>query len=180
MKLNELNFKVITGTENRNRAIQEALFEKGGKWQNIKTNDTQLLDAMYLAYAPKKGLSYGLSIENFIESDFSEVTFNQALDLIKQVKPENKGEWVEYDIDEDLYTKIEGKKWSINRLIEIIRGNEKIKAFGGIQYIEPKSGIKSNFVGSPLITFQHGIFYDYSLGDCLPVYPHKIKFWVEN
>ena len=34
MKLSELKFKVITGSKERNELIQEALFKKGGKWQN--------------------------------------------------------------------------------------------------------------------------------------------------
>ncbi|OQB43816.1 MAG: hypothetical protein BWY02_02979 [bacterium ADurb.Bin157] len=98
MKLSELSFKVITGTEERNRAIQEALFAKGGVWCNDE-KEVKNLDAVQLSYNAKlktdrvecrlDGLQYSgmrFSPKHFFNEVIApEVTFHQALDLIAQV-----------------------------------------------------------------------------------------------
>ena len=94
MKLSELKFKVITGTEERNRAIQEALATKGKVIMATLKITKWVLDATHLAYNAKvfghfyPGLSYDTtnSLDHFVkEVDAPEVTFQQALDLISQV-----------------------------------------------------------------------------------------------
>jgi len=99
MKLSELSFKVITGTEERNRAIQEALFAKGGAWCNDE-KEVKRLDAVQLSYNAKlktdrvecrlNGLRYSgmrFSPKHFFNEVIApEVTFQQALDMIAQVE----------------------------------------------------------------------------------------------
>jgi len=93
MKLSELKFKVITGTPERNRAIQEALFAKGGEWTAGVGRKIRDLGARSLAHNAEvfgkkfPNLSYGGSLSHFAEKLFApEVTFQQALDLISQVE----------------------------------------------------------------------------------------------
>lgn len=97
MKLSELKFKVVTGTAERNRAIQEAVFAKGGRWC-VDSPGFLVLDAYSLAHnANAYGnnyphLTHSSSLSHFAaELDAPEVTFPQALDLIAQVEvPEPK------------------------------------------------------------------------------------------
>ncbi len=92
MKLSELSFKVITGTEERNRAIQEALFAKGGVWINSRQMVREL-NAMSLAYNAKTddckypNLTHGSGLYHFFNEIIApEVTLQQALNLIAQVE----------------------------------------------------------------------------------------------
>lgn len=92
MRLEDLKFKVITGTMGRNSAIQKALFEKGGSWCDGSTLKAHL-GSDFLGFNTinsqghfKKGLIYGYLVERFNGCLSNEVTFRQALDLIAQVE----------------------------------------------------------------------------------------------
>ena len=93
MKLSDLKFKVITGTPERNRAIQEALFAKGGCWTETGSKTIKRLDAFCLSHnlntrTPMilNNLSWDDGFSAFEILDAPEVTFQQALDLIAQVE----------------------------------------------------------------------------------------------
>jgi len=90
MKLSELKFKVITGTPGRNRIIIQELINKGqiGLRQVSDYDDAKFI--VYNARIDGKCVPWiatGSSIESFVMLiEAPEVTFQQALDLIRQVE----------------------------------------------------------------------------------------------
>lgn len=182
MKLSELKFKVITGTEERNRAMQEALFAKGGAWRGTLSGIGHL-DSMALVFNHSMTKISEYWFEDFAETSEPEVTFQEALDLIAQVEVEPKCEWVEFDVDEDgcfypmQYS--DRKQYTHSEHAQTIVELDKLKAYGGTQYIEPDSGRKSAFVGYAYTAFENSNFVKANHGNGKPVYPHKVRFWVE-
>ena len=90
MELSELKFKVITGTPERNRNIIQGLINKGqvGLRQVSDYDDAKFIvynariDGKYVPW-----IATGSSIESFVMLiEAPEVTFQQALDLISQVR----------------------------------------------------------------------------------------------
>jgi len=89
MKLSELKFKVITGTPGRNRIIIQELINKGQIGLQVSDYD----DAKFIVYNARidgkcvPWIATGSSIESFVMLiEAPEVTFQQALDLIRQVE----------------------------------------------------------------------------------------------
>jgi len=87
MELSELKFKVVTGTGFRNRSLVDAVYQKGSML--IHNPDHK----MYLAYNAtvdghfREGWVSGSDLGEFVNViDAPEVTFQQALDLISQVR----------------------------------------------------------------------------------------------
>lgn len=153
MKLSELSFKVITGTEERNRAIQEALFAKGGEWTAGVGRKILELGAESLAHNVEvfgkkiPNLSYGGFLSHFANELIApEVTFQQALDLIAQVEmPEPEFPFKPFDkiiaaydgysssnwVPEFFSLLIRGSFWTMNRMqapimIAKYEGNENL------------------------------------------------------
>ena len=142
MQLSELKFKVITITEERNIAIQEALFKKGATWCG---GDTKIRHtcAFSLAYNAswldgefKNNLTFSSDMPNFNDIKTPEVTYQQALDLINGVTPEVVNAWKEciYDIDKHGIFIMDGNLRYFNEQLFNIRG--KLVVFGGYKYTE--------------------------------------------
>ena len=172
MKLSELKFKVITGTTERNEAIQKALFAKGVIWsssQGVKRN------LMYLAVNPK--LVGGVDIKWFVhEIKAPEVTFEQALELIAQVEELKKeGRWVEFDIVNGYYTIQNGAKIRWQNFEEL----EKVGyIFGGWlwEYNDQDTWSIIRWGIHNKTTAWTTSCDDWSR----PLIPTKIRFWIEE
>ena len=93
MKLEELKFKTITGTAQRNRVIQEALFKKGGSWWDDSTCISDLR-SFCLSYNQnsdtKSKLTCQYKLDDYLLISAPEFTFQQVLYLIEQVEFEPK------------------------------------------------------------------------------------------
>ena len=105
-----------------------------------------------------------------------------------------EGKWVEFGISKQLdilaldkyvSNRIECRDYRLDDISYLIQSStNKLKAFGGIQYIEPKNDELSVFSGTPLIGYQYGVGFlektHPSMDRVLPVFPHRIRFWVEG
>ncbi len=97
MKKNELNFKVAFLTEKRLDIILDELYIKG-----IRPSANPDRAKHEFLYCIDGEVWPGMLAANFVKQDLPEVTFQQAVDLIKQVEPENQkgGEFLEFKVDE--------------------------------------------------------------------------------
>lgn len=183
MKPKELSFKCILDTEEKRKALQEALFEVGVVW--ISARDKLLRQLKEPLYCIDQGeIATYDSADAYINSFIKELSYDEALAEIAKVEPEPKKKCIDFDIDDAccFYTSND-RRYSLDEVFKAIKENDELKAFGGIQYIEPSRGKKSCFRGVPPVCFYGGGFYDSvdpEEQDVLPVFPYKIRFWVEE
>ncbi len=172
MKLNELNFKVITGTITRNQQIFPLITALGFDIEN---------NCMASGFVR---ISDGVLLYKEARSDFDiypqpEVTFKEALELLKNCEPEVKkqsGKFVEYDIEPD------GKfETEFNRIFwqDFINEEDDQTIFAGWLWENPfnpefkkwsmrRYGVSGDTINAKCST------WDY------PMVPTKIRFWVKE
>jgi len=189
------------------RQHEEFLWNNRTLIENLKTNNaifsrlTQLkTDLFTIIREHCNGTNLVKLYDGTIEKPFTGIvntmTFSEHLVYrihkdFKVIKP-SIGKWVEFDIARDTEIKIHSrfgvdtrKFYLYDDISMLLCDIKAFKTFGGIQYIEPISGNTSAFTGYPLIgyitdTGKFVITYSDTLSRLSPVYPHKIRFWVEN
>lgn len=184
MKLKDLKFKCILDSIEKRKVLQEVLFKIGIMWTDERDMTVKRLkEPLYCV--DRKKLFYYSNTERYTEDPVKELSYVEALAEIAKVVTEPRGRWVDFDIDEQGFFKINTQPFNVymspSRPVE--RCSEIVKAFGGIQYMEPISGDVSDFVGHAYIEYSNGTFAKRvanGVSRGLPVYPYKIRFWMEE
>lgn len=118
MKLEELSFTVITGSVARNIEMQEKLFNAGLVWGNSRGKIVQYERETAFLKVKNGGIWREYNLDRMFPTELPEVTYQQALDLISQVKLPEKV----FDIKPlELVIGCEGlsAKWKVHRFIRI-------------------------------------------------------------
>ena len=179
---------------------EEFLWNNRALIENLKTNNvifsrlTQLKSDIFTIIREHcDGTNIVKLFDGTIEKPFTGVVneLNFSEHLIYRIHKDFKvkkpsiGKWVEFDIRGNRIKVGDFAYDVFDNVGKCLLDNHKFKAFGGVRYIEPISGELSAFCSVRPVHYvnSHGFMADdlhQNIEDMLPVYPHKIRFWVEE
>jgi len=192
MKIKELNIKlIITNEQDLNKFLQACLNSGFGEVGKIEMFLNREYNKDNIFWYVEDGMVEYDRIENshnFTTSKEKLVALDEAIKLINSYKIKKTAYWKEFDINEDGVIDFQSDFYRAlyyDEITDILNEIDlKIKAFGGIQYIEPISGNTSVFSSTPYVGYRNGAFstgfLSCEIDDTLPVYPYKIRFWIEE
>jgi len=87
MKLEELNIKVITGNEVRNKTIQAEFNKKGGRYfpNTINSNNLSKFNALAI-FITHEMISITKDIDIFLQNELTETPFDDAIEMINNLE----------------------------------------------------------------------------------------------